>query len=86
MICIPKHSVLRPHGTGTLSDPDAPRDVHRDFLQCVHCQGVWEVSPGSGRRRGFCTRCAGPVCGTPACGECRGPWEKRIEMIEKAGR
>lgn len=65
MILLPKHTVLRPDGA-LLEDG---RQV-ADLLQCVHCQFVWRVRPGSGRRRGFCTRCQGVTCGKPACMEC----------------
>jgi hypothetical protein len=38
-------------------------------LRCVHCGGHWTVRPGSGRVRGFCQNCMGPVCG-PGCAAC----------------
>ena len=80
-VCIPKHSVIKPAGVGILVDPEHGSEVHTDFLQCVHCQGVWPVRPGSGKVRGFCLKCNGPICG-PQCHDCIGPWEKRLEMFE----
>jgi hypothetical protein len=50
-------------------------------LQCVHCGGQWIPQPGSGRIRGFCTRCCGPVCG-PGCAKCV-PTEQYLENIEQ---
>ena len=84
MISIPKHSILRPKGTGILSDPDRPHEQQMDYKQCVHCQGVWKVEPGSGKLRGYCAKCNGPVCG-PMCLECNGGIEKVNDDLE-AGR
>jgi len=55
-----------------------------DTLQCVHCNAHWAVVRGSGRIRGFCRRCMGPVCG-PQCAACV-PFEQRLAMIETRGR
>jgi hypothetical protein len=51
------------------------------MLQCVHCQGLWEVKPGSGKRRGFCLRCNAPTCGRAGCDRCK-PWEMACEIQE----
>lgn len=51
------------------------------MLQCLHCQHLWEVKPGSGIERGFCFRCNGPTCGKPECDRCL-PWEMQCEIIE----
>lgn len=50
-------------------------------LRCVHCGGHWVPRPGSGIVRGYCTRCAGPVCGA-ACAACV-PLEQMLDNIEK---
>lgn len=84
MLVVPKHSILRPHGVGILADPDLPHEQQSDYRQCIHCQKSWKVEPGSGRLRGFCMKCNGPICG-PRCSECHGPFEKVCEDIE-AGR
>jgi len=67
-------------GYGVIMDPDG-RNVEMDFLQCVHCQAVWQVQPGSGRERGFCMRCNGPTCG-PECSGKRVPWEQMLKNWE----
>ena len=64
--------------------------VNCDTLQCAHCGCHWEVVVGSGRLRGFCTKCAdgkgsGYLCGAPACMLTCVPFEARLENIE-AGR
>lgn len=84
MLIVPKYSVLKPEGIGILHDPALPREQQSDYRQCVHCQTTWKVEPGSGKMRGFCTRCNGPICG-PGCAECYGPFLKVCEDIE-AGR
>lgn len=76
-------SVLKPHGYIAITTIEGHlREA--DTLQCVHCGMHWMVVKGSGRRRGFCTRCAGPTCGQHACDECV-PMEQQLENIE-AGR
>lgn len=61
---------MRDHGTVTISDPGADRPLLEvGTLQCVHCGGHWIAQPGSGRIRGFCQNCMGPVCG-PGCAAC----------------
>lgn len=57
--------------------------VEADTLQCVHCGCHWRVDPGSRKVRGYCSRCAGPVCG-PGCQACV-PAEVQLENLE-AGR
>lgn len=54
-----------------------------DTLQCVHCGGHWVPQKGSGKVRGFCRRCMGPVCG-PQCAVCT-PLEKWLDHVEKVG-
>jgi hypothetical protein len=76
----PTHSTPRPHGTLIVTDVDG-REYRRDTLRCCHCQKVWVVQPGSGRVRGFCSKCAAPTCGDAACHDCK-PWEKQLEAIE----
>ena len=34
--------------------------------QCVHCGLHWVYVPGSGKIRGYCTRCGALTCGAPA--------------------
>lgn len=55
-----------------------------DTLQCVHCQAHWVPVRGSGRVRGWCSNCQGPVCG-PRCAACT-PFERRMDEAERAAR
>lgn len=72
----------REYGIVTISDPGADRPLLEvGTLCCVHCGGHWVPKPGSGRVRGWCTNCHGPVCG-PGCAECV-PVEQMIENMEK---
>ena len=72
---------MRESGLMTLLDPGADRPIQEiPTLQCVHCGGHFPVQPGSGKVRGFCMRCRGPVCG-PKCAECV-PTEQLLENIE----
>jgi len=63
------------------------RVVEADTLQCVHCGMHWIVEPGSGRRRGWCTKCNGPLCHSKElCTVMCYPLEKRLDDVEKHGR
>lgn len=42
----------------------------RECLKCVHCQQIWIVQRGSGKKRGFCMNCMGPTCGSKKCNTC----------------
>lgn len=53
-----------------------------DTLQCVHCMAHFEVVPGSGNKRGFCTKCAGPTCSPKCSGKCV-PAEQWLTNVEK---
>lgn len=53
-----------------------------DTVQCVHCGGHYQVQPGSGKRRGFCLRCAGATCGSASCMTCE-PVEKKLARQEQ---
>ena len=55
-----------------------------DTLQCVHCGRHWIPQKGSGRVRGYCLHCQGPVCG-PGCVTCV-PLEQRFEQAERQAR
>lgn len=62
--------------------------INCDTLQCSHCGAHWEVVVGSGKLRGFCSRCydsnkpgTGYTCGRPECMVCLTP-EQRLENIE----
>jgi hypothetical protein len=80
MILIPKHTMLRPHGTVHLTG-DGP-DIIRDTVQCCHCGRHGVFQPGCGRKLGRCEKCHAPTCGEPGCEPCV-PYEKRLDLIER---
>jgi len=55
-----------------------------ETLSCCHCGAAWVLRKGSGKVRGFCTKCMRVHCGGPNCWECV-PVERRLENLE-AGR
>lgn len=72
---------LRDNGLATFIDPGSDKPILEiKTLQCVHCGGHFPHQPGSGKIRGFCMRCNGPICG-PNCQECV-PWEAYLEILE----
>lgn len=72
---------IRDNGLITIIDPGSDKPLlELKMLKCVHCGGSFPCQPGSGKIRGFCTRCNGPVCG-PGCAECV-PEEAMLEIIE----
>ena len=75
----------RDNGLVTILDPGSDRPLLEvKMLKCVHCGGQYPCQPGSGKVRGFCMRCNGPVCG-PGCAECV-PEEMMLEIIEGTRR
>jgi hypothetical protein len=75
---------MRESGSLIIADPGADRPIaEAATIQCVHCGRHWVARPGSGRIRGFCLRCHGPICG-PGCAECV-PIEQQLDNLE-AGR
>lgn len=54
-------------GTLISTPADGGPVVVSDTVSCVHCAFTWQFIPGSGRRRGWCMKCHGIVCGRPAC-------------------
>jgi len=66
-----------------ITSPDGT--VEADTLQCVHCSKHYIVKPGSGKRRGWCTLCAGATCGSVSCATCI-PFERKLDMFEQRER
>lgn len=75
-------AVRKPDGYTKTTGPHG-EIVDCDTLRCGHCGAHWEVVVGSGRLRGFCSRCLGYVCGRPECmADCL-TVEQRLENLEK---
>lgn len=56
-------------------------------VQCCHCGKIWHLQPGSGKRRGICTRCKtdkepGITCGRPECDTCIGGVDRLLDNLE----
>lgn len=49
--------------------------------QCCHCGCHFVMIKGSGKLRGFCTKCAEVTCGKIGCCTCV-PFEKKLELVE----
>lgn len=59
----------KPSGQFIFTGPDGT--VEQFTLKCVHCGYNWHVEPGSGKKRGWCMKCKGPICGAEwCCKEC----------------
>ena len=76
-----QHTLNRPRGTLIVCAPNGMTEA--DTNQCVHCGAHWRHRPGSGKVRGFCGRCNGPIC-SAKCAACV-PVEQFLENME-AGR
>ena len=73
---------MREKGIVTVVDPGVDKPLFEaGTLMCVHCGGHWIPQAGSGKTRGYCMNCAGPVCG-PCCAACV-PTEQYLENLEK---
>lgn len=51
--------------------------------RCVHCGGHFIIHPGSGRQRGYCSRCNGILCGASGCMSRCQPFEQWLEQVER---
>lgn len=79
--------LVRGAGEYQVLDRASGREVEAgQTLLCAHCQAMWEVQPGSGRRRGWCYRCADHLCGRPECLATCAPWERQVESMERRQR
>lgn len=75
-------AIRRDDGYVIIADPGSDKPILEiASVQCVHCGGHWIPQPGSGKIRGFCMRCNGPICG-PVCQECV-PTDLLLENMEK---
>ena len=69
----------KPSGLVFVTGPDGEIQ-EGETLSCVHCQHTWVKQTGSGKVRGWCEKCCGPICG-PSCLECI-PAELRWDNLE----
>lgn len=76
-----RYTAAKPGGYLVIVDPDAPKIIEADTVQCCHCGAIWKVQPGSGKVRGFCAECNGVTCG-PNCPS-KVPVEQWLENSEK---
>ena len=51
-------------------------------IQCKHCGVHWQYVRGSGKQRGYCTKCNGFLCGVKECVEECVPFEAQLELYE----
>lgn len=65
-----------------ITDRESGAEAGSSTLMCRHCQFHMRIVPGSGRQRGWCARCDGPLCGKQACLERCEPFERAIERME----
>jgi hypothetical protein len=54
-------------------------------LQCGHCGTQWVPQKGSGKVRGFCTKCNEPLCGADACMRYHVPKEALLDFLDGGG-
>lgn len=52
-----------------------------DTKQCCHCGGHFVMVKGSGKLRGYCTKCHEITCGKIECCKCV-PFEKKLDLAE----
>lgn len=56
--------------------------VVADYLMCVHCNVHWIPRKGSKKRRGWCMRCSGVICGKQSCIDSCLPMDLRLTLYE----
>lgn len=56
--------------------------VVADTVKCVHCGHNWIPIKGSGKERGWCLKCNGPVCGDHDCFEHK-DFRQKVDEYEK---
>lgn len=79
----------KPHGYALWVDPwDPSGQVERDTVTCAHCNRVSFVQPfqDASELGGFCRLCYRHICGPCAdLGVCT-PFERKLELVERAAR
>lgn len=71
------HSPTRVHGAIVVGGKHIA-----DTLQCPHCNAHFKSIPGSGTKRGWCSKCHAVVCGREECMKKCVPFEKKMAMME----
>lgn len=56
---------------------DNGNETVKETMKCCHCQYTWILERGSGRVRGFCTKCNDVTCGSKECMSCI-PFQKKL--------
>jgi hypothetical protein len=74
-------SVLRPMSNIIISHEDGGVE-EIDCVHCCHCGVVMRITPGSGKKRGYCMKCMRVTCGQGKCDACV-PYEKQVYEPEK---
>lgn len=77
--CIGAYTARKAHGYSIATGEG--RAHESDYLQCSHCALQFQVEPGSGKKRGYCTRCGAVTCGASKCDTCI-PWRQKFDLIE----
>lgn len=72
----------KPSNYTVYNDPSGKK-VEGEMRMCAHCSIRWEYRPGSGKRRGYCKRCNGLLCGKDLCMQYCIPWIDKIDAMEK---
>lgn len=75
------HTSLRPNGFMVWADRESDKVVMADTFMCCHCGLHEQINPGSGKRRGYCSRCAKFTCGRKCCDVCI-PIEQRLDNMD----
>lgn len=77
-----QHTDRRASATQQFYDGTGGRPQSAELLRCCHCEQLWKVEPGSGRKRGWCYRCQDVTCGAGTCVDCR-PFKKKLEAMRR---
>ena len=73
----------RPSGYFSTFNVESGKKIEGETRQCIHCQYTWIYQPGSGRKRGWCIRCQGLLCGQYNCMKYCINVEQRLKGQEK---
>lgn len=77
-----QHTVRNAEARQMFYDGSGGRPQEAELLRCCHCEVMWKVEPGSGRKRGWCFQCNHVTCGLNTCVECR-PFKRKLEAMRR---